>query len=357
MPHTTAIIPAPETSALVSARHNTNYNIAPDQFEIVISKLPDDQQETLRFWYFLGKDREWSLTQLAKSCGASSTTLSRVFRGEYGADLAKLCETLGRARESFSESADNPEFIMTALARRMFRIADRTRSLKTVSICWGPMGSGKTTNLIEYKNRNNHGRTTYYRCEPGMTLVQFITEFARANGVSMKSKQTHLRLREKLYTVLGAGNRLAIVDELHQLFLRREKSDITPILQCEFLRCVFDKAGCGMMLIGTDALDKYLVSEKEALAQLIDRGHPWPLPGKPTQADAKAFIKHFGLSDLTDREPEASAIVRDVLNSSGLRKLTLHLRDGASTAAKAGERYSWSHFITAFEDLNSLGKR
>ncbi len=348
----------PEPAAARAVTTTTNYNIAPDQFERVISTLPNEQQDVLRWWYFLGKDRGWGLPQLAKACGSSSTTLSRVFRGEYGAELNQLCAALAKARDSFHEGVDNPDFIMTSLGKEIFAICDRVRALRTVAILWGAMGIGKTTVLEEYKQRNNHGRTIYYRCEPGMTLVQFIMSLAAACGVGFRSKQTQLRVREKLYSLLGAGQRLVIIDELHQLFLRREGNDITPVLQCEFLRAVFDKSGCGLVLTGTKALEKYMTDQKDALAQLLDRGTmPIHLPDKPTQADAAAFILNYGLPALSASEPEASAIVKDILKASGLRKLTLHLRDGAATAAKRKESYAWRHFVTAFEDLQSLGKR
>ena len=355
---TTLSTPIPDDTSLRPATTTTNYNIAPDQFECVISKLPDAQQEVIRWWYFLGKDRGWPLSQLAKACGSSSTTLSRVFRGEYGAELDNLCKSLIKARESFAEAVDNPEFIMTSLSKEIFAINDRVRALRTVALLYGVMGIGKTTIQLEYKSRNNHGRTIYYRCEPGMTLAQFISSFAGACGINFKHKQNQLRIREKLYVLLAAGQRLVIIDELHQLFLRRPGADLTPVLQCEFLRTIYDKAGCGIVLTGTHALEKFMIDHKEVLAQLLDRGTmPIQLPAKPTAEDARAFVKHFGLPPLTDREPEASAIIKDILASSGLRKLTLHLRDGAATAAKRGEKYTWNHFCTAFEDLQSLGKR
>lgn len=341
-----------------ATQHGANYNISPAEFEKVISKLPDQQQEILRWCYFLGKDRGWTLNQLAKTVGSTSTTLSRVFRGKYGAELTNLCVSLNKAKSSLRESVDNPDFIMTSLGKEIFTICDRVRALRTVAILWGAMGIGKTTVLEEYKRINNHGKTIYFRCEPGMTLVQFITSLAGACGIGYKAKQTQLRTREKLYTLLGAGQRLLIIDELHQLFLRRPGNDLTAVLQCEFLRAIYDKAGCGLILVGTNALEKYMIDQKDALAQLLDRGTmPIHLPDKPTADDGKLFVKSFGLPALTSAEPEAAAIVKDILTSAGLRKFTLALRDGAATAAKRGETYTWWHFCTAFEDLQSLGKR
>ncbi len=219
------------------------------------------------------------------------------------------------------------------------------------------MGTGKSTNSLEYKRINNHGRTSYYRCEPGLTFLQFVTEIARAHGIVSK-KQTHLRLREKLYTVHGAGSRLFIIDEFHQLFLRRGRNETTPILQCEFVRALHDMSGGGIAIVSTDALAEHLIDNKAALAQLLDRGTiRAALPDKPSAEDARTFIKSLGLPLLSDREPQASALIADILKSSGLRKLTLHLRDGAASAAKLGEQYTWAHFVATFENLQSLGKR
>lgn len=128
-------------------------------------------------------------------------------------------------------------------------------------------------------------------------------------------------------------------------------------MQCEFLREVYDRSGCGMTLFGTKALEKHLLDQKDALAQMLDRGTMQiTLPAKPSKSDVKQFIANYGLPDLSGQEPEASAIVADILQSSGLRKLTLHLRDGAATAAKCGEAYRWHHFVTAFQDIQSLSK-
>jgi|GEM_PF-1367063 len=357
----TATLPAPDeeptTTALVNPNsHGTNYNISPDAFEKVIGNLPKIQQETLRFWYFLGKERNWSLGKLATACGSSSTTLSRVFTGKYNAGLDKLCGDLAKAKDNFAESVTNPDFIHTSLAERFFRICDRTRALSTVTIMWGKMGIGKTTVAEEYKRQNNHGRTVYFRCSPGMTFVQFVTEVARAAGVQNK-KQTHLSLRDRLFAVLAAGNRLLIIDELHQLFLRRNPNDITPVLQCEFLREIYDRSNCGLVLVGTKALERHLIDQKDALAQLLDRGTMQiALPEKPTAGDLRLFIKNYALPPLDEREETACAIVADILKTAGLRMLTLRLRDGAATAAKRGEPYAWIHFIDAFKTISALSK-
>ena len=93
------------------------------------------------------------------------------------------------------------------------------------------------------------------------------------------------------------------------------------------------------------------------LAQLVDRGTVQiPLGSKPTKGDILAFMKHYGLAYPDAGEPVALALVNDIIASNGLRKLTLHLRDGMAYAIKKSERYEWHHFVAAHEAIQSLGK-
>jgi hypothetical protein len=49
-------------------------------------------------------------------------------------------------------------------------------------------------------------------------------------------------------------------------------------------------------------------------------------------------------------------MLNDILRAHGLRKLTLHLRDGAAYANKREETYNWNHFIAAFQAIQSLSR-
>jgi DNA transposition AAA+ family ATPase len=345
-----------EENELQTTQAQTNYGIAPDHFEKVIANLPEDQADVLRWWYFHGKDRRLSLSKLATVAGTSTTTLSRVFRGKYEAELGSLCAKLAKARSTVGESADNPDFIMTALAKRFFRIADRVRALGTVAILWGAMGIGKTTIGDEYVRQNNHGRTILVRCGSRMTFSQFVNHMAIEMGIITKNRGQR-EVRYKIQSLLKAGQRLLIIDELHQIFLTCKPD--TAVQICEFLRECYDISGCGMLLVGTEVLEKEFFHgpHKAALAQLVDRGTiQIPLPAKPTKQDVIAFLAHYRLPFPGDDHPEACFILTDIIASSGLRKLTLHLRDGAATAGKLKQTYTWDHFVQAHDDIAGLSK-
>ena len=238
----------------------------------------------------------------------------------------------------------------------MFALFDKTRALRNVSILWGDMGIGKTECISEYQRQNNHGRTLVVRFPAGASFAFFVAHVARACGVATRS-QSQYQQREKIYQVLAAGQRLLIIDELHQAFLTTRTD--TAVKCCEFLREIADVAGCGLVLVGTELLKKEIFTgtHKEALKQLVDRGTVQvPLPSKATKKDYLSFLQFYGLAFPTDADGEAQSIMEDIIKSTGLRKLTLHLRDGAAYAGKRGEDYAWHHFTSAFEAIQSLSK-
>jgi DNA transposition AAA+ family ATPase len=350
------MLPTPSTQPETDSQRSTgSYGIASHNFETTLATYPESAHEILRYWFFLGKDRDWSLAKLQEATGVSTTTLSRVFRGVYGAEIESVIATLERARLTYAESVDNPDFIETSLARRLFATFDKTRALGNVSIVWGKMGIGKTAVATEYQRLNNHGKTLLVRFPAGATFAFFVAHVAKACGVATRS-QSQLQQRQKIYQVLSAGKRLLIVDELHQAFLTT-RSD-TAVKCCEFLREIIDVSNCGLVLMGTKLLQESVFSgpHKDALAQLVDRGTVQiPLPDKATKSDVKAFLANYGLQFPHPEDP-AAPILNDILVSHGLRKLTMHLRDGAAFARKRQEPYDWSHFLAAFQAIQSLSK-
>jgi DNA transposition AAA+ family ATPase len=344
-------------AALPASSNGGSLAIAAHDFEQVLStKYDPDAQAVLRFWYFTAKEHQWNLARLAKVTGISTTTLFRLFRGEYQADSKSSVTKLLRAQENFRESSDNPDFIETSLAKRLFVIFDKTRALKNVSILWGKMGIGKTECINEYVRLNNHGRTVAVRFPAGANFTYFITTIARSIGVARTQSITSQR--EKIIQVLSAGQRLLIIDELHQAFLTTRTD--TAVKCCEFLREISDLAACGLVLVGTEVLHQAVFHgpHKEALLQLVDRGTVQvPLPPAATQSDYRKFLQAYGL-DFPDpaADPDATSILNAIIKSHGLRKLTLHLRDGAAYASKRDEEYTWHHFAAAFAAIQSLSK-
>jgi DNA transposition AAA+ family ATPase len=351
------MISTTNTAIVTSPSHGGGLNIAAHDFELVLRNHYDDHSsEVLRFWFFTAKKHNWNLKKLATTTGLSTTVIYRLLRGEYNADHSRAIETLEAARLNLAESADNPDFIETSLSKRLFTIFDKTRALHNVSILWGRMGIGKTECTMEYIRRSPVGRTAYVRFPAGASFAQVIQHIGRALGVARTGNAGNCR--ERIIQLLSMGQRLLIVDELHQAFLTTRTD--TAVKCCEFLREISDVAGCGLVLIGTELLEESIFRgpHKDALKQLLDRGTVQvPLPSKATQNDFKLFLKAYGLNfPDANQDAEAAQILNDIIRSAGLRKLTLHLRDGKAYANKRDEAYTWDHFAAAFQAIQSLSK-
>jgi DNA transposition AAA+ family ATPase len=350
-------IPAPQPSAHMLSG-GKSMGIDALKFYEATAHYTETQRDVLEFWFELAKDKGWSLSELAKQSGASTTTLTRLFRGIYEGDVAGQIEKLAAARNNFGDAVSNPHFIMTSLARQMFQVFDKTRALQGVTIMWGKMGIGKTTIIKEYTRLNNHGKTYCVRCPGhGCTIYQFVSHVAKAMRIPM-GKHSVMTMRDEIAKYLSKGNRLLIVDELHEIF--RTCTGPVIIRICEWLREVQEVAGCGLTLSGTELLQKEFFHgvHKDVLAQLVDRGTVQiPLSSKPTKGDILAFMRHYGLEFPGENEPVAASLVNDIITSNGLRKLTLHLRDGMAYATKRSEKYQWDHFVAAHEAIQSLSSR
>jgi len=348
-PDTTTLIPAPS--------HAGSLNLGAHDFEVILANHYDEHSaEVLRFWFFTAKKLNWNLGRLAKATGLSTTVLHRLLRGDYNADPSRAIATLDAVRSNFAESAENPEFIETSLAKVMFAACDKTRALKTVSILWGRLGIGKTEIAKEYVRQKPVGQTSFVRFPAGASFAVFVQHVARALGVARGGRTADVR--ERVIQLLSMGQRLLIVDELHQAFITTRGD--TAVKCCEFLREIKDESQCGLVLIGTEVMEEnfFRGPHKAALEQLVDRGTiQIPLPKKASQKDLQKFLAAYGLTFPDPAtEPDAASILNDIIRAAGLRKLTLHLRDGKAYANKREEPYTWSHFVAAFEAIQALSK-
>lgn len=333
---------------------NKGFGISTVDLEDILTTYTKAEAEILRWWFLTAKDHNWSLTDLAKRTGVSGTSLSRLFRGLYDADPSKMITRLVEARITFQDGADNPDFILTSLAKRTFAIFDKTRALRNVSLLWGKLGIGKSTVMEEYAKR--HPDNTHYFCCDGFgyTTYQFTLDLAKALRIPHAGGQGTHKIRSEIQALLSKGNRLLIIDELHEIFATCDPKHITRI--CEWLRHLQERTNCGLVLVGTTVLKDHFFKSRytDVLAQLCDRGTiRIDLPKNPTKGDINAFLKHYDLK-FPEKETEELQILNDILSAHGLRMLTLHLRDGQAFANKKDEPYAWKHFVGAFKDIISL---
>lgn len=339
------------TTTTTPAQTN-NLSIAPDLIAQTIAKLSAEQAEIVLWWYDLACQKRWNQTAMAQAIGVDSGTVGRVLRGTYPSMDAQAAEWR-KARKNWLEGAGvaKNEFVATVVANRIFSALDKSRSLKICTLVWGKKGIGKTIALHNYCQQNRQ-TSIEVRCPASATFYQFLLTIARACNIT--SRGNVFEIRERIVEYFSTGNKLLVVDEIHQAFLTTRGD--TCVRYIEFLREIHDRAGCGLVLVGTEVVEAAFMRglHREALGQLLDRGPmSVKLPDRPSRRDLERILSHWGLDFPSDGSPEY-ANLNGILASSGLRKLCMHLRDGGAHAAKNNRTYAWSDFNEALEIIAKL---
>lgn len=330
--------------------------IVPSEPTLIIA---DDLPEVAQWWVQRMQENSLSLHAMSRETGIHASTLTRLFNGKYGAKPDQMWSKLDAARENISTTPVSMDFIPTSLAKQMWEIFDEARSMQTIFFLWGEKGIGKTSASREFAARKKQGHTTYHRSGPALTFNQWVASLGLTLNIDIH-KVRDFDLREAIIKKITSGNRLLILDEFHQIFVRPRHSDIHAVLICEFIREIFDRAECGVVTIGTKAMITAFLDTRHAgaLEQLMDRGEPpIELPPKPTKKDAALFVSHYGLDPLFSGAQEAAAIVTDIFASNGLRKLVIRLRAAAKWAAKNKLPYTWDSFVAYNKHLSSITKK
>lgn len=322
-------------------------------FEAACENYTEEQADIFRWVYHLAREQEWSMNHLGKITKIAASTFSKIFRGTYEADVESMARRLQQFREHWqaNEGVDRPDFLFTSTADEIFFGCEKAATAKVVVLIHGPYGIGKTEALEEYQRRNNHGKTLYVRCPSNGGVTTFMREIARQIGENGKANADSLR--HAIFQNIRKRAHLVIFDELHEIFLTG-RSDM-PVRWLEFIREIYDKCRCGIVLCGTQVLPDELRRGKfaKALAQLTDRGSGVEIALDPNirQADLDLFFAHY---DLGEPHGDAADIVRDILKAHSLRRLCFLLQDGQRLANKRNEKYAWKHFVTVHDTLAKL---
>jgi DNA transposition AAA+ family ATPase len=325
----------------------------PPEYYSALQALSPALADNLNWLYTLAEKDGLSDGALARLTGIHSATIGRVRRGVYGAGLESMAKRVGQYRENQQaiDATAIPDFLELSCATKLRRAIERARVLKLAQVVWGPKGIGKTTALkqIALEDRTN---ILYHRIPSTCSFHMHLRHLARS--LRCEEKAT-IETRAGIIRRLAGGNRILLVDELHELFLT--SSAAAAIQFAEFLREIYDQSESALLLVGTQVLHKKLLEGNlaEVLEQLIDRGNlPLKLPGKPTEKDVAMMLAHYGLPVPT--AGPAASILADIIKASGIRRLTTHIRDGAALAVRKNETYEWAHFIAAY-DLAMKGSR
>lgn len=338
-------------------KHHATLNISGAVCKQVVNRLVEEKKATreqadLIWWFFsFAKQSGFSTARAGEELGSSSTTVYRLFNGTYEAKLDNICLKISRYKKISDERAQiqQLDFVETSISKRVFKACNAALISQTIVFIYGDSQIGKTTALEEYARRNNHGQTKYIRM-PASGGVQLVAkEIARACFVSQK--QSFEGLRSDILKSIDSQN-LIIIDEVHQAFLSYQKSSQIKVL--EFLREIYDRTQCGMVLCGTNVLKQEIQTGKLSLMleQLRRRcTHPIQLPNKPPKKDLDKIAAAFGLAPPQDDEYD---IIKDMIHRSGLGMYVKYLQAASRMANKSNNKLTWPHFVTAHDIIAKL---
>ena len=182
--------------------------------EQATASLPPQQADAILWLHGQWMGSGMSLAQFAEQVGRDETTISRVFRGEYPAQLDRFVEAIDIYRKLLKErdGYQLSEFQETEIAETIFSICHRTLVMQTVSLIIGPSQLGKSMALQKFAaDRPN---VAYVRVPAAAGMLELLRRIAVALRTNSKE---YSELRSKIVSKLSP-NSLLILDEAHQIF-------------------------------------------------------------------------------------------------------------------------------------------
>jgi len=311
------------------------------------------EKDKALIWWFYGhvRDHKMSLADAGKCIDRDATTIHRLFNGRYGAKYDNLVQEITRYKKLSDEREKRKDigYIETTTWRKISAVCRGALYDSMPAYIYGPSQIGKTAALLEYQRRNNHGQTRYVRMPAAPSLPLAISYFAEACFISPRHKESDLRRR-----IMDAldDKTLLIVDEFHQALVNTTELGARKII--EFVREVYDRTGCGVVICGTKVLRKELESGRQSLVweQFRRRGMvELQLPDTPPKADIIKVSSVFGLP-----EPDAETLdtIKDMLQTSGFGKYIKYLQYAHGLSRTEQKPLSWEHFSKAYRSIQSL---
>jgi DNA transposition AAA+ family ATPase len=314
-----------------------------------------DQDGKASIWWFYGhvRDRAMTLGDAGKCIDRDGTTIHRLFNGRYGAKYDNLLSEIARYRRIAEERAKRRDigYIETSTWRKIAAVCRGALYDNMPAYVYGSSQIGKTAALLEYQRRNNHGQTRYLRMPAAPTMPLVMGYLAEACYISTRLSQVDLRRR-----VMDAldDKTLLIVDEFHQALLNT--SDLGARKIVEFIREVYDRTGCGVVICGTKVLQNELARGRQSMVwdQFKRRGMiELTLPDTPPKADIIKIAAAFGLPDPDQPTWET---IREMLQASGVGKYIKFLQYAHGLSKTDGQPLSWEHFAKAYRSVIALSK-
>ena len=272
-------------------------------------------------------ERGWSKNYAAARIGVSGTTLSQWLHGKYKGDNDRIGQLVRRWLDTERDvSALQAAGLVDrhadlAVTEQVERAARHAQANADVVVVFGAAGAGKSWALKHYCAASTGA--WFVEMSPAVTTpAAVLARIAEGIGVGA-GMTTAARLERAVVDRLKIGSTLVAVDEAHHL---------TQAL-LDVVRCVYDQAGCGLVLSGNEPLWSRLASGERA-AQLVSRvGLTYQLR-RPAAADALVLA-----TTLLGEEPAGKA-----------RKALLAAGGGVGGLRSVRKLVTQAHLLAAADD-------
>ncbi len=318
-------------------------NNSADKVAQALNKLVDageitEQDKGLVLWFHKHcKDMGFSLAEAGRTIRYNSATVSRLFNGNYEGSLTNVIKQIKSYKHLTDERAmmAQDEFVETSIwntVRLTCLLAFRRHAPVRII---GVSQIGKTSALLEYKRRSEW-RCIYVRIPAAPSFRTVVEAVSEAVGVTIHNNVDALRKR-----VISAldENTLLIIDELHELAI--SSSTAVAMKSMEWIREIYDRTKCGLVVCGTRTMEDDLLRGK--IAGWLDQFNQrcikvTELPVRLPDSDFDKTFKAYGFP-----VPDGDTLA--VIRNMRMNRLTTSLKMASDLASEKGLEKTLELFV------------
>ena len=353
-------MPAMAVEAAPGERHSAviqrGISMAAHQVRAAISQavargqVSEEDGEEVFWLYSYAQEYHLKEADLAAKMGAyDKNTLYQLVRGMYGVQKdGKYSSWANVIRAIRSFKAVEVEemkkktigLIETEVKKTVFQACTAALNDGMPAFIYGASQIGKTTALQEFQRQHNHGRTVYLRMGSGWTRARLVRELALKFGNGVKATKCWA-LEDAIFGSLTRYN-LLIIDEFHLALETTSEQSSKAIM--EFVREVFDRTGCGLVMSATKVGLSGLEGGKNQMLfdQLRRRGVVRVvLPDAPPVRDINTIARSFDLALPTG---EVLAGIKRLIKERGLGVYVKYLQKAYALAKAKKEPLTWEGY-------------
>ena len=298
---------------------------------VVRGQVSEEDGEEVFWLYSYAVENKLNEAALAAKMGEyDKNTIYQLFRGLYGVYKDGRC----------SSWANIVRTIETEVKQTVFRACDAALGDGMPAFIYGASQIGKTTALLEYQRLHNHGRTVYLRMGSNWTKARFVRELARHFNNGIKATKCWA-LEDAIFGSLNRYN-LLIIDEFHLAL--ETTGDLSAKEIMEFIREIYDRTGCGLVMSATKVGLSGLEGGKNRLLfdQLRRRGVvKVVLPDAPPVRDINTIARTFELPLPAGEDLRA---IKSLIATRGLGVFLKYLQKAYAVTKKRKAELTWDAF-------------